>query len=76
MEGLSERENLTASVMPTKILKNIPMVILVVDVLHTSHVDSLSIAYSNKFDSLYLSYPLRLLEHPTTNKFEMITAFS
>ena len=52
------------------------MVILVVDVLHTSHVDSLPIAYSNKFDSQHLSYPLRLLEHPTTNKFEMITAFS
>ena len=38
-------------------------------------VYSLSIVYSNKFDSLYLSYPLRLLMHPSTNKFKMITAF-
>ena len=38
-------------------------------------VYSLSIVCSSKLDIRYLSYPLRLLKHPTTNKFEMISAF-
>ena len=50
MEGLSERENLTASQMPTKILKNIPMVILVVDVLLFTHHVHLPKAYASKPD--------------------------
>ena len=36
--------------MPTKIIKNTPMIILVVDVLHTSLVASLSIVCSSELD--------------------------